>query len=437
MKKLTRSRRHTTLMAVGVTTSLIAAAGALAPAAQADVPPMPQGYPIAHLYEKCSAEQAHADGYPEWHYGETGRRYLSDGTIQFTNRTKQKVPYTATVETGVNHKIEANSAAALPSGWNTTAKSDIGIKLSNGWIEGETFGPFDLESGESIRIEYGTVEKEFISMFLTCDGGHIVNERSANVIRGRGPAERYAFVYKIKADGSISDQAMKIPSRTAGANSRPMKESERFNSWVGPSLEKVADDHEAPSVPPATKPQHDPSWPTKGQSCKPRGVQHWYPNDVTQVSEPIRKAGYSTQFRNWSKADYVFKPVTDFVVGAEYNGVTFWMDNGGRLPQGWLQSTGAAQRAYMPVGTALKPVNLKPGEKVTVNYGTMVAPLQYSEISCGKDGTYSRVKNQPLASAPVGFWAEAVITASDGSTRKVDVTPDNYRKLPVPTQSDF
>ena len=108
-----------------------------------------------------------------------------------------------------------------------------------------------------------------------------------------------------------------------------------------------------------------------------------------------------------------------------------------RQPQGWLQSTGAAQRAYMPVGTALKPVNLKPGEKVTVNYGTMVAPLQYSEISCGKDGTYSRVKNQPLASAPVGFWAEAVITASDGSTRKVDVTPDNYRKLPVPTQSDF
>ena len=82
-------------------------------------------------------------------------------------------------------------------------------------------------------------------------------------------------------------------------------------------------------------------------------------------------------------------------------------------------------------------LNLKPGEKVTVNYGTMVAPLQYSEISCGKDGTYSRVKNQPLASAPVGFWAEAVITASDGSTRKVDVTPDNYRKLPVPTQSDF
>ena len=274
-------------------------------------------------------------------------------------------------------------------------------------------------------------------MFLTCDGGHIVNERSANVIRGRGPAERYAFVYKIKADGSISDQAMKIPSRTAGANSRPAKGSEGFNSWVGPSLEKVADDHAAPSVPPATKPQHDPSWPTKGQSCKPRGVQHWYPNDVTQVSEPIRKAGYSTQFRNWSKADYVFKPVTDFVVGAEYNGTTFWMDNGGRLPQGWLQSTGAAQRAYMPVGTALKPVNLKPGEKVTVNYGTMVAPLQYSEISCGKDGTYSRVKNQPLASAPVGFWAEAVITASDGSTRKVDVTPDSYRKLPVPTQSDF
>ncbi len=32
--------------------------------------------------------------------GETGRRYLSDGTIQFTNTTKQTVPYTATIESG-------------------------------------------------------------------------------------------------------------------------------------------------------------------------------------------------------------------------------------------------------------------------------------------------------------------------------------------------
>ena len=33
--------------------------------------------------------------------------------------------------------------------------------------------------------------------------------------------------------------------------------------------------------------------------------------------------------------------------------------------------------------------------------------------------------------------AEAVITAPDGSTRTEDVTPDEYRDLPVPTQTIY
>ena len=80
---------------------LVASTGALAtlaalvvaPSAQA-VPAMPQGYPISGLYQKCSTSEA-----PEWRYGETARRYLNDGTLQFANTTDQTVNYTAKVET--------------------------------------------------------------------------------------------------------------------------------------------------------------------------------------------------------------------------------------------------------------------------------------------------------------------------------------------------
>ena len=190
------------------------------PAAQA-IPDMPQGYPITNLYKSCTPTSAHTGHYPEWHYGETGRRYVNDGNIQFTNKTDKTVPYTASVETGTNHKIEANSAAELPSGWNTTAKSDIGLKESNGWLDNETFGPIKLGPGESVRIEYGVVEKDFISMFVTCQNGVLKNGQGADVIRGTGPAERYAYAYIIKADGTVSDLAMDIPTRNPGANSKP------------------------------------------------------------------------------------------------------------------------------------------------------------------------------------------------------------------------
>ncbi|MDY5840708.1 MAG: hypothetical protein SPJ78_08345 [Corynebacterium camporealensis] len=50
-------------------------------AALADVPSMPQGYPIDNLYKSCTPAEASAAGYPDWHFGETARRYLSDGTI--------------------------------------------------------------------------------------------------------------------------------------------------------------------------------------------------------------------------------------------------------------------------------------------------------------------------------------------------------------------
>ena len=284
------------------------------PAAHAVIPPKPQGYPIAHLYESCTDASAHAQGYPEWHYGETGRRYLSDGTIQFTNRTDQVVPYTGTIETESNHAISATSAAKLPSGWNTTAKSDIGLKLSNGWVEGETVGPVKLKPGESIRVEYGVLEKDFVSMFVTCSDGVLQNSNGANVIRGTGPAERYAFVYLIHADGSISDLAMQIPSRHAGANSKPMG-SDTYTAMSGPSLESVAKptDH---VVEPAVAPQKDPSWPAKGQTCRARDIA-WYPYDISSIQPTYRKPGYSTDFLNWSKAPYDYHPVTDFVVGAQ------------------------------------------------------------------------------------------------------------------------
>lgn len=236
----------------------VAAALVAAPAAQA-VPAMPQGYPIEGLYQKCSASEA-----PDWRYGETARRYLSDGTIQFANTTDQTVDYTGKVETGTNHKIAANSAAALPSGWNTTAQTDIGLKESNGWLTEETFGPVSLKPGESFRVEYGVLEKDFISMFVTCNNGYRSNEAGANVIRGTGPAERYAFAYIIRADGSVSDLAMNIPSRSAGANSKPSGAT--YHEMSGPSLEKLAKPQDR-VIPPNDTFQRNPAWPPRDKSA--------------------------------------------------------------------------------------------------------------------------------------------------------------------------
>ena len=63
--------------------------------------------------------------------------------------------------------------------------------------------------------------------------------------------------------------------------------------------------------------QRDPSWPKEGDKCE-AGDTSWYPLDITAVKPTYRKAGYSTDFLNWSKGDYEFAPVTDFVVGAEH-----------------------------------------------------------------------------------------------------------------------
>ena len=402
-------------------------AAVCAPAASA-VPAMPQGYPIEGFGTSCDTA-TFSD--PQWRYGETGRRYLADGTLQFTNRTDQTVPYTATVETGTNHKIEANSKATLPNGWDTTAKADIGLKESNGWIEGETFGPINLGPGESFRVDYGVLEKDFISMFITCDNGVLRNGPGANVIRGTGPAERYAFAYIIRADGSISDLALEVPSRSEGANSRPVGDT--YTATSGPSLEQVASPRDT-RVEPGPGFRRDADWPRLGQQARP-GDKSYYPYDIEAVAPTFRKPGYSQDFLNWSKGNYTFTPVTDYVVGAEFDGYLNWMGGGGRVPAGWLESVGAVMRAYMPVGTALKPVDLAPGERVRVEYGTTMTRINYREISAGRDGTYSRITPQPQASAPSGFWAEAVITAPDGSTRTEDVTPDEYRDLPVPTQS--
>ncbi|MGM5594822.1 hypothetical protein QZG57_08000 [Corynebacterium glucuronolyticum] len=411
-----------------VATTVAAAAltiGAIAPAGA--VPAMPQGYPISNLYTTCTQAKD-----PEWHYGETARRYLNDGTLQFTNRTNQTVPYTATVETGTNHEISANSAAKLPNGWKTTAKSDIGLKMNNGWVEGETVGPIDLKPGESLRVEYGTVEKDFISMFVTCDNGIVRNAPGANVIRGTGPAERYAFAYIVRADGSISDLALEIPSRSPGANSRPVGDT--YTSVSGPSLEKVADPKQDHIVEPAEPLQKGDDWPSTSEKCE--GDKAWYPLDITAVAPTFRKPGYSQDFLNWSKGDYEYHPITDNVVGAEHNPYTNWLGNNNHVPDGWLHSVGAVQRAYMPVGTKLKPVQLRPGERVRVEYGTTMTRINYREMHCGKDGTYSLVSNYPQTSAPSGFWAEATITSPDGSTRVEDITPDTYATLPVPTQTN-
>ena len=407
----------------------LAAATALAVAhapVAAAVPAMPQGYPIENFGTKCGAGVT-----PEWRYAETARRYLADGTFQFTNRTDQTVPYTATVETGTNHKIEANSKAALPNGWDTTAKTDIGLKESNGWIEGETFGPIKLGPGESFRVDYGVLEKDFISMFIACDDGVLQNAPGANVIRGTGPAERYAFAYIIKADGSMSNLAMEIPSRAEGANSKPAGQT--YTATSGPSLEKIASERDM-TVKPDASFRRDADWPTEGQPAR-KGDMSYYPYDIEAVTPTFRKPGYSQDFLNWSKGDYTFRPVTDYVVGAENNQYVNWMGDNGRLPAGWLTSVGAVKRAYMPVGTELKPIDLKPGERVRVEYGTTMTRINYREISAGRDGTYSRITTHPQSTAPTGFWAEATVTAPDGTTRTLDVTPDEYRNLPVPTQS--
>ncbi|WP_296149222.1 hypothetical protein [uncultured Corynebacterium sp.] len=407
----------------------LAAATALAVAhapVAAAVPAMPQGYPIENFGTKCGAGVT-----PEWRYAETARRYLADGTFQFTNRTDQTVPYTATVETGTNHKIEANSKATLPNGWDTTAKTDIGLKESNGWIEGETFGPIKLGPGESFRVDYGVLEKDFISMFITCDDGVLQNAPGANVIRGTGPAERYAFAYIIKADGSMSNLAMEIPARAEGANSKPAGQT--YTATSGPSLEKIASERDM-TVKPDASFRRDADWPTEGQPAR-KGDMSYYPYDIEAVTPTFRKPGYSQDFLNWSKGDYTFRPVTDYVVGAENNQYVNWMGDNGRLPAGWLTSVGAVKRAYMPVGTELKPIDLKPGERVRVEYGTTMTRINYREISAGRDGKYSRITTHPQSTAPTGFWAEATVTAPDGTTRTLDVTPDEYRNLPVPTQS--
>ena len=412
-----------------IRTALAAVLGTVAVAhapIAAAVPAMPQGYPIENLDTECSAGVT-----PEWRYGETARRYLADGTLQFTNRTDQTVPYTATVETGTNRKIEANSKAALPSGWDTTAKADIGLKESNGWIEGETFGPIELGPGESFRVDYGVLEKDFISMFVTCDNGVLRNAPGANVIRGTGPAERYAFAYIIKADGSVSNLAMEIPARAEGANSKPAGDT--YTATSGPSLEKVAGERDAVVKPDASF-RRDDEWPKLNEPAR-EGDKSWYPHDIEAVAPTFRKPGYSQDFLNWSKGDYTFRPVTDYVVGAENNQYLNWMGEDGRLPEGWLSSVGAVKRAYMPVNTPLKPIDLKPGDRVRVEYGTTMTRINYSEISAGRDGKYSRVVTHPQSAAPSGFWAEATVTSKDGTERVIDVTPDEYRNLPVPTQT--
>lgn len=415
-------------------TAAMATAAFTAPVAQAaSIPPMPQAYPITNLYKSCSAAGEDLTT-PEWHFAETGRRYLSDGTLQFKNTTDQEVPYTASVETGTNHKIEANSKAAMPSGWDTTAKSDIGLKLSNGWQEKETFGPITLKPGESFRVEYGVVEKDFISMFVGCNDDRLENMPGANVIRGKGPAERYAFAYIIKADGSVSDLAMEIPSRSPGANFKPIEGN--YTSVSGPSLEKIADPKKDEIMQPSEELQRDPSWPKEGETCEGRDSS-WYPLDITAVTPTFRKPGYSTDFLNWSKGDYEYAPVTDFVVGAEHSPYTNWQGNRGDIPKGWLESVGAVKRAYMPVGTELQHIDLAPGERVRVEYGTTMTRINYREIHCGKDGKYSLTSNYKQTTAPSGFWAEATITGKDGSTRTEDVTPDEYRELAVPTQTIY
>ena len=280
-------------------------------------------------------------------------------------------------------------------------------------------------------MDYGVLEKDFISMFVTCDDGVLRNAPGANVIRGTGPAERYAFAYIIKADGSVSNLAMEIPARAEGANSKPAGDT--YTATSGPSLEKVAGERDAVVKPDASF-RRDEEWPQLNEPAR-EGDKSWYPHDIEAVAPTFRKPGYSQDFLNWSKGDYTFRPVTDHVVGAENNQYVNWMGEGGRLPEGWLTSVGAVKRAYMPVNTPLKPIDLKPGDRVRVEYGTTMTRINYSEISAGRDGKYSRVVTHPQSAAPSGFWAEATVTSKDGTEQVIDVTPDEYRNLPVPTQT--
>ena len=69
----------------------LAVAALFTPVAHAgDIPPMPQAYPISNLYKSCSAAGDNVER--EWRFAETGRRYMSDGTLQFKNTTNQEIP---------------------------------------------------------------------------------------------------------------------------------------------------------------------------------------------------------------------------------------------------------------------------------------------------------------------------------------------------------
>ena len=299
------------------------AAGTGARAAASEIPPMPQGYPIADLYHPCTQGEAHASGYPRWRYGETARRYLSDGVVQFKNTTSQPVNYTAKVESGTNHVISANSRAELPSGWSTTARSDIGLTTDNGWVQGETFGPITLAPGETFRVEFGVLEKDFISMMVTCEGGFYQNMAGA--------------------DGTVDQQTLQIPPRAQGANSKPIDAP--YNSVTGPSLEQIADPQRDRVVAPVTTPQRDPSWPEFGSRCDAAYPQ-WYPHEIAAIAPTFRKPGYSQDFLNWSDGEQTFTPNVDHIVGAQFNSELNYRGDGGRFPAGWLESVGAVQRAY-------------------------------------------------------------------------------------------
>ena len=91
----------------------------------------------------------------------------------------------------------------------------------------------------------------------------------------------------------------------------------------------------------------------------------------------------------------------------------------------------------MCIRDRLKPVQLNPGERVRVEYGTTMTRINYREMHCGADGTYSLVSDYPQSCAPSGFWAEATVTSPDGQTRVEDITPDDYAALPVPTQTNY
>lgn len=420
-----------------IVAALVAAATMGSAGEAAALPPLPQGYPIENLYRPCTAHQAHSEGYPDWHYGETARRYLSDGVLEFKNTTGSPVDYSATVESGTNHVLSANSRAALPSNWNTTARSDIGLVTDNGWIEGETFGPITLRPGETFRVEFGVLEKDFIAMMVTCEGGFYQNMPGADVVRGTGPAERYAFAHIIHADGSVDQQALQVPSRAQGANSKPVDRP--YNAVTGPSLERIADPRKDRVVPPVTEPRRDPDWPAFGAACD-AAYPRWYPHEISAIEPNFRKPGYSQDFLNWSTGPHTYTPIVDHVVGAQFSAEMGYRGNAGRLPEGWLESVGAVGRAYLPVGTALKPVDLAPGDRVRVEYGTTMKRVRFSEYTCGRSGknrAYDLVFDRGVHPAPVGFWAEATVTSRDGSRRTIDVTPEGWEKLPVPTQTAY